>query len=45
LLEKDTPLDSPKPQLVHGRKEKRIAMEQSKEASLEVVTKEQFITK
>jgi hypothetical protein len=38
LLEEDTPIDSPRPQLIQGREEKKIAMEQTRETSLEVVT-------
>ncbi len=40
LLEEDTPIDFLKQQWVEGRKEKKIVVEQSKETSLEVVTKE-----
>jgi hypothetical protein len=43
LLEEDTPIDSPKTQLVHGRNEKKTVVEQFRESSPEVVIKEQFI--
>jgi len=39
LSKEDTPLDSPKPQSESGRKGKKTTIEQSREASLEVVIK------
>ncbi len=43
LLEEKTPIDSPKPQPVQKRKKKKVAKEQSREPSLEVIIKKQFI--
>jgi hypothetical protein len=43
LSKEDTPIDSPKPQLVQGREEK-ITMNQSREPFPKVMTKEQFIS-
>jgi len=38
LLKEDTPIDAPRLKPVQGREEKKIAMEQTRETSLEVVT-------
>jgi hypothetical protein len=43
MSEEDTPIDSPKPQLVQERKKKKVVEEQLKKPFPEVITREQFI--
>jgi hypothetical protein len=43
LSKEDMLIDFPRPQLVQGREEKKIATKQSRKPFLEIMTKEQFI--
>ncbi len=43
IIDEDTFVDSPKPQLVQEKDKKKILSEQSKETSLEVIVNGQFI--